>query len=130
MVSLALNEYKNMKKILSSLLVAGFVSGCATTQQSISRPVDGVMRASWYQSGSRTANGERFKPDGLTAAHRTLPFGTRLHLTHKNSSVIVRINDRGPFVRNKQLDLSRGAARKLGCIRAGSCVVKYRVIPR
>ena len=104
------------------------LSGCDVTQETVSKSYDGVMRASWYQSGSRTANGERFVPDGMTAAHRSLPFGTRLRLTHNDKSVIVRINDRGPFVRGKQLDLSRGAARKLGCIRAGSCNVKYVIL--
>jgi rare lipoprotein A len=72
--------------------------------------------ASWYEMGTRTANGEAFKPDALTAAHRRLPFGTRIKVLHPRSgrSVIVRINDRGPFVRDRVLDLSRGAARALG----------------
>ena len=71
---------------------------------------------SWYATGTRTANGERFKPDALTAAHPRLPFGTRIKVLHPRTgrSVIVRINDRGPFVRNRVLDLSRGAARALG----------------
>jgi len=72
--------------------------------------------ASWYEIGRRTANGERFNPDSLTAAHRKLPFGTRVRVVEprKGRSVVVRINDRGPFVRNRILDLSRGAARALG----------------
>lgn len=72
--------------------------------------------ASWYHEGSRTANGERYKPDGISAAHRTLPFGTRVKVTHKSSgrSVVVRINDRGPFIRGRIIDLSRGAKRVLG----------------
>lgn len=72
--------------------------------------------ASWYHKGKRTANGERYNPDGITAAHRSLPFGTRVQVTNKRTgrSVIVRINDRGPFIRGRIIDLSRGAKRKLG----------------
>lgn len=72
--------------------------------------------ASWYHEGTRTANGEKYKPDGLTAAHRSLPFGTRVKVTHKRTgrSVIVRINDRGPFIRGRIVDLSRGAKRVIG----------------
>jgi rare lipoprotein A len=71
---------------------------------------------SWYGTGTRTANGERFKPDALTAAHPRLPFGTLIKVLHPRTgrSVIVRINDRGPHVRNRILDLSRAAARALG----------------
>jgi rare lipoprotein A len=109
----------------SLLLGVLFLGGCATTS---SDAATGTMTASWYMHGKRTANGERFNPNGMTAAHRTLPFGTVLHLTHNGRSVIVRINDRGPFVRGKQLDLSRGAAQQLGCIKAGSCKIIYRVV--
>jgi len=70
--------------------------------------------ASWYGSGHRTANGERFAPDGLTAAHRSLPFGTRVRVTYGSRSVVVRINDRGPFIAGRAIDLSRGAARAIG----------------
>lgn len=72
--------------------------------------------ASWYQSGSRTANGEAFRPDGLTAAHRSLPFGTRVRVTNLTNgrSVVVRINDRGPFVGGRVIDLARGAGRAIG----------------
>jgi rare lipoprotein A len=109
----------------SLLLGVLFLGGCATTSTDVS---SATMNASWYMHGKRTANGERFNPNGMTAAHRTLPFGTQLRLTHQGRTAIVRINDRGPFVKNKQLDLSRGAAQQLGCIRAGSCRVQYEVI--
>lgn len=84
--------------------------------------------ATWYQSGARTANGERFNPDGLTAAHRTLPFGTRVRVLHEASgrSVVVRINDRGPFTRGKIIDLSRGSARALG-LRSTEVVSLHRL---
>lgn len=70
----------------------------------------------YVYSGQRTASGERVRPDGLTAAHRTLPFGTRVRVTNKSNgrSVVVRINDRGPFVRGRVIDLTPAAARALG----------------
>lgn len=82
--------------------------------------------ATWYKDGRRTANGERFNPNGMTAAHRTLPFGTMLNVSYKGRSIVVRINDRGPFRKRVGLDLSRGAARAIGC--SGKCLVSYRVV--
>lgn len=78
-------------------------------------------RASWYALTSRTASGERMNPAAMTAAHRSLPFGTKIKVTNQRNgrSVVVRINDRGPFVRGRMLDLSRAAANKLGFIGAG-----------
>ncbi|MFE1597885.1 septal ring lytic transglycosylase RlpA family protein [Methylobacterium sp. ID0610] len=72
--------------------------------------------ASWYASGRRTASGERFNPDGLTAAHRSLPFGSRVRVTNtaNGRSVVVRINDRGPFAHGRIIDLSRASARAIG----------------
>lgn len=77
--------------------------------------------ASWYgtESGSRTANGEPFDGSGMTAAHKTLPFGTKLRVSYRGKSVVVRINDRGPYIRGRSLDLSRAAAKRLGLIPAG-----------
>lgn len=72
--------------------------------------------ASWYHEGARTATGERYRPDGITAAHRSLPFGTKVRVQNRRTgrSVIVRINDRGPFIGGRIIDLSRGAKRVLG----------------
>lgn len=72
--------------------------------------------ASYYgnESGRRTASGQRFNQNAMTCAHRTLPFGTRLRVTHNGRSVVVTVNDRGPFVRGRVLDLSTGAARAIG----------------
>lgn len=77
--------------------------------------------ASFYgnESGSRTASGQRMNASAMTAAHRSLPFGTRLRVTHGGRSVVVTINDRGPFVRGRVLDLSTGAARAIGLTSAG-----------
>ncbi|MFO7477604.1 MAG: septal ring lytic transglycosylase RlpA family protein [Methyloceanibacter sp.] len=78
-----------------------------------------TVRATWYGhelAGNRTASGERFNPNGLTAAHRTLPFGTCLRVSNPKTgrSVAVRVNDRGPFTKGVSLDLSYGAARAIG----------------
>lgn len=72
--------------------------------------------ASYYgnESGSKTASGQRFNQNALTAAHKTLPFGTRLKVTHGGRSVVVTVNDRGPFVKGRVLDLSTAAARAIG----------------
>ncbi len=79
-----------------------------------------TMVASFYgaESGRRTASGEMFNPAAMTAAHRTLPFGTRLRVC-RSGCVVVRVTDRGPFVRGRSLDLSSGAARRIGLDRAG-----------
>jgi len=72
--------------------------------------------ASYYgnESGSKTASGERFNQNAMTCAHRSLPFGTKLRVSAGGRSVVVTVNDRGPFVRGRVLDLSKGAARALG----------------
>jgi rare lipoprotein A len=81
-------------------------------------------RAAFY-SGGRTASGEVTGPTGLTAAHRTLPFGTKVLVTnhHNGKTVIVRITDRGPYGRGRIIDLSRAAARELDMISAGTAMV-------
>jgi rare lipoprotein A len=85
--------------------------------------------ASWYQSGHRTASGSRYNPDGLSAAHRTLPFGTRLRVTNRRTgkSVQVVVNDRGPFVGGRVIDVSRGAARQLGMMSTGTARVDIQL---
>jgi rare lipoprotein A len=77
--------------------------------------------ASFYgnESGSRTASGQRFNQNAMTCAHRSLPFGTRLRVTHGGRSVVVTVNDRGPFVRGRVLDLSTAAARAVGIAGSG-----------
>lgn len=86
--------------------------------------------ASFYgnESGRKTASGQRFNQEAMTAAHRSLPFGTKLRVTHGGRSVIVTINDRGPFVRGRVLDLSTGAARAIGLIGAGVGHVTAEVV--
>jgi rare lipoprotein A len=108
-------------KMLTIAAVVGLALSCAQAEAA-----SGV--ASWYKMGYRTANGEHFNPDGHTCAHRYLPFGTRLLVRNKRTgrSVVVRVNDRGPFVRGRVLDLSRGAARAIGM--TGTQMVSYDVV--
>ena len=77
--------------------------------------------ASWYALTSKTASGERMNPAAMTAAHKKLPFGAKMRVTNQRNgkSVVVRINDRGPFIKGRVLDLSKAAAHKLGFINAG-----------
>jgi rare lipoprotein A len=91
--------------------------------------------ASYYGydfSGNKTATGERFNPNGMTAAHRSLPFGTRVRVTntHNGRSVVVRINDRGPYIRGRVIDLSLGAARILGMMSSGVAPVRIEILGR
>ena len=90
---------------------------------------DGV--ASWYGrefAGHRTASGERFDPAQYTAAHRTLPFGSRVRVTHNGRSVVVRINDRGPFHGGRVIDLSQAAAEQIGIRRTGQGRVELALL--
>jgi rare lipoprotein A len=86
--------------------------------------------ASYYWEGKRVASGARFDPDGLSAAHPSLPFGTKLKVSDPKTgkSVVVTVNDRGPFVRGRVLDLSRGAARALGMESRGVNRVSAQVL--
>lgn len=93
----------------------------------------GTGVASYYGArfaGRRTANGERFNPREMTAAHKTLPFGTRVRVVNprNGSEVVVRINDRGPFVRGRTIDLSRAAAEEIGIVRAGHGTVELHIV--
>ena len=86
--------------------------------------------ASYYSYDPKTASGEKFDPNELTAAHRTLPFGTRLRVTNvaTGRSVTVRVNDRGPFVPGRVVDVSRSAAESLGMTKQGVAKVKLDVV--
>lgn len=89
--------------------------------------------ASWYGpgfQGNLTANGERYDMNGISAAHKTLPFGTVVRVTNLNNgrSIDVRINDRGPFIKNRVIDLSKGAAQKIDMIRDGVVPVRLQIL--
>jgi rare lipoprotein A (peptidoglycan hydrolase) len=90
----------------------------------------GACEASYYGTGGRTASGEAYDPDALTAAHRTLPLGSRVRVVNRNNdrSVIVRINDRGPFVAGRCLDLSSAAMHAVGGVASGVIPVRYEVL--
>jgi rare lipoprotein A len=95
-------------------------------------PAKKVM-ASWYGqefTGRRTASGERFDPRALTAAHKTLPLGTKIRVTNPRTgaSVLVTVTDRGPYVRRRELDLSKAAAREVGILGTGVASVLIEVL--
>ncbi len=124
-----------MKKIFLAaalslaLPVSTFVP--VTTSIAATGVISGV--ASWYGPGfhgRKTASGERYNMNALTAAHKTLPFGTRVRVTNRNNgkSVVVKINDRGPYVGGRVIDLSRGAARSIGMIGTGTAKVTVEVL--
>ena len=87
-------------------------------------------KASWYSMGTKTASGERMNASALAAAHRSLPFGTKVRVENLSNgrSVVVRINDRGPFTGGRVIDLTRGAAEQIGMIRSGVARVKVTVV--
>ncbi|MFC6884208.1 MULTISPECIES: septal ring lytic transglycosylase RlpA family protein [Actinomadura] len=92
----------------------------------------GSCQASFYSEGQMTASGEAFDPSELTAAHKTLPMGSKVRVTNRNNgrSVIVRINDRGPYAGGRCLDLSRAAMSAVGGTGAGVIPVRYQVLAR
>ena len=107
-------------------------------QQAKRKPLDEVIRvvtgeASWYGPGfygNRTASGEVYRRGTMTAAHRSLPFGTKVRVTNlwNGRSVVIRINDRGPFVDHRILDLGHGAANTLGLTSSGTANVRMEVL--
>lgn len=110
-----------MKNPNPAALIAATAAAGLMVAMSVSPASAQCGRASWYALHSKTASGERMNPSAMTAAHRSLPFGTKLKVTNKNNgkSVVVRINDRGPFIKGRVLDLSKGAARELGFVNSG-----------
>jgi len=126
---------KNFKLISFYSILSLFLFGCSTTQIN---PYDNVGytesgKASYYAMkyhNRKTASGERLNQNAKTGAHKKLPFGTRVKVTNirNGKSVIVRINDRGPFVRGRIIDLSRKAFKQIGDIRSGLLDVKIKVI--
>jgi len=115
----------------ASILRNTHVATQATEPHAIKTPGPSFGVASFYDDeGTLTANGETFNPNELTAAHRTLPFGTRLRVTNvaNGRSVVVRINDRGPFVPGRVVDVSLSAAEKLGMTDPGTAKVKLDIV--
>jgi rare lipoprotein A len=102
------------------VVIAGLVMAMTSTTGAFAG--DQCGGASWYSlPGNRTASGDRMNPSAMTAAHKTLPFGTKVRVVDQRTgkSILVTINDRGPFVRGRIIDLSKAAATKLGFRNAG-----------
>jgi rare lipoprotein A len=93
---------------------SGGLSRIANAVTAFAQSFTGVASMYGNESGSQTASGQRFNENAMTCAHRSLPFGTKLRVTHGSRSVVVTVNDRGPFIRGRVLDLSTGAARAIG----------------
>ena len=116
-----------------------FLLGAAAMMSAVSSVANASIRsmqkgtASWYGGkfhGRKTASGERFNKHALTAAHRSLPFGSKVRVTNQrnNRMVIVRINDRGPFLKNRVIDLSEAAAEKIGMRTSGTAPVRVEIL--
>ncbi len=117
-----------MKTSFRAMLVAGTVAAfvAAHAKEAEAEPIV----SSWYGSeleGSPTASGEPYRPDGRTAAHRSLPLGTELLVSYGGRQTVVRVNDRGPHVDGRDLDLSRAAAEEIGLTVAGADAVDVRI---
>ena len=119
------------------MIMAVMLVGCGASRAVVTAPDGGSHQisglASWYGEqfqGRPTASGEPFDAHGFTAAHRTLPFGTqvRVRCVETRRDVVVRINDRGPFVEDRVIDLSLAAARDLGMVEAGVIPVELEVL--
>lgn len=129
---------RGAKAILPAVLpaveqIASVSAAVAAGRSEVAPPASSEGEASWYGpgfAGRRTANGETFDPGQLTAAHRTLPFNSRVRVTHLQSgeSVIVRINDRGPFTGGRIIDLSRAAAEQVGLLGSGIARVRLELL--
>ncbi|KQV10485.1 hypothetical protein ASC97_17240 [Rhizobium sp. Root1203] len=119
-----------MKKICRSIFAVATIAACSTILPMEGFAANGCGGASWYALHSKTASGERMNPTINTAAHRSLAFGTKLKVTNRNNgrSVVVRVNDRGPFIRGRVLDLSRAAAQNIGMVSSGTAKVCYEII--
>lgn len=113
-----------------AVAVAVAVTMAVGGQAKAGSAIQQVGLASWYKMGTRTASGERYDPMGITAAHPSLPFDTKVRVTNSRSgdSVVVRINDRGPFSGDRIIDLSQGAAQAINLVKAGVAQVKIEVL--
>jgi rare lipoprotein A len=120
-------------RLAAALLLAGAAFGCATTRPLASHGDGAVGLASYYalaHDGRRTASGEIFDMQAMTAAHRSLPFGTRVRVVNLENGreVVVRINDRGPFRKGRIIDLSYAAARVIGLTGRGIARVRVDIL--
>ena len=119
-----------MKQTIINTAAVPFLMFCLVSGASASHPERGQVGMASVYSGGRTASGEHASPGRLTAAHRSLPFGTMVRVTNRSTgrSVVVRINDRGPFVRGRVIDVTPAAAHELGF--SGVAPVSLTVVGR
>jgi rare lipoprotein A (peptidoglycan hydrolase) len=119
------NHGEIMRTIISVITIAAALVAGSLQAEAGERGM-----ASFYGYRSKTANGEMMNPDAMTAAHKTLPFGTRVRVTavRTGRSVVVRINDRGPFIKGRIIDVSTGAVRALGITGAGVAPVQIDIV--
>lgn len=128
-----------MRKRIVALLCLFVLTSCnsniSQAQEAYTPPTKKLQQSvivSWYKHGRVTANGERFNPNGLTVAHKSLPFGTKVRFTNPNtgSSVVLRVNDRGPFIKGRQFDLTLRAAKILGFVDEGVSKLNVEIFNR
>lgn len=119
-------RFLSIRPAFTSLLISASVALFSSGLAHASTDFEQCGKASWYKLRGKTASGEAADPDGLTAAHRTLPFGTLATVTNLSNgqSVVVRINDRGPYAKGRVIDVTQAAAQKLGMINQGIARVK------
>ena len=117
---------KTRASVLGVAVIAMAMAGSISQADAASQ----CGHASWYKMGTKTASGERMNASALAAAHRSLPFGTKVRVENLSNgrSVVVRINDRGPFIGGRVIDLTQGAAERLGMIKSGVAKVKVTVV--
>ena len=129
----AIERIESLSETVTALDETVAVADPVAAEEKIYKAI-GQGTASYYGrelAGNRTASGERFNPAGFTAAHRTLPLGTKLRVTNvaNGRSVIVRVNDRGPFVGKRLIDVSLGAAQEIQMTRSGTAQVRLELVP-
>jgi rare lipoprotein A len=122
-----------MLRLLGACALLSLLAGCASDGLIDPHGYNASGSASYYgarHQGKRTASGERFDQSSFTAAHRQLPFGTRVQVTNlaNDRKVVVRINDRGPHARGRLIDISRAAAEQLGMLRSGTAKVRVQAL--
>jgi len=128
----------NKTLVSSALIVATLMTGLMTSIDTLAASRGGSTqsgKASYYHDrfhGRKTASGAAYNKNALSAAHKTLPLGTQVRVTDARSgkSVVVRINDRGPYARGRVIDLSRAAAREIGLVNKGVANVKLEILGR
>jgi rare lipoprotein A len=137
-IALLMMKVTNNKRYRACILILalclGACSALSAKEKTSHKHIHATVGiASFYGTkfqGRRTANGEIFNTIEMTAAHRTLPFGTQLRVTNlrNGKSVVVRVNDRGPHLRGRIIDLSKAAAKKIGITRTGTARVKLEIL--